>query len=106
MSRIVELPLDEISRRAEDGHRYVWLGSGTPGIISPISDSRYQHVRARFDFHAVAMGSIFNWGYWGISLYRAVNGAGESHPLEIARFFKGRVYKNPTSLENLERGQQ
>lgn len=108
VSRIVELPVSQILRRAEDGHRYVWLGAATPGFWWPhtLSDSRYQPMRARFAYCAHAVGSLFNWGYWGIQLFRTVNVGEEIRRYEVARYFKGRVYKNDEDLAKCEGGLQ
>jgi len=108
VSRIVELPVSEILGRAEDGDSYVWLSAATPGLVLPhtLSDSRYWPMRACFAYFAYAAGSLFNWGYWGILLFRAVNVGGEIRQYEVARYFKGRVYKNVENLAKCERGLQ
>lgn len=99
LSRVKHFPIPEIGTMVRSDHRYVWLSYEAPLLGSPVRRDRNRHIVEALDFVAIAVGSAFNGGYYGVHLHRVVPGCPDVYKSTVAIFYGGRVYENPAEVD-------
>lgn len=99
LSRVKHFSIAEIGKMVRSSRCYVWLSYQAFILGSPVLRDRNQHIVEALDFVAIAVGSAFNGGYYGIHLHRVVPGCPDVYKSTVAIFYGGRVYENPAEVD-------
>lgn len=100
VSRIRHFPLAEI-KECLDTQKSIWLSAASTifGVVAGYE--RHKDVLKKCEYVAVAAGSPFNSGYYGIHLCRVIQDDSNFFDHELARFYGGRVYENRAELDRI-----
>jgi hypothetical protein len=101
VSQVRHFAIERIAELAKDSRQYLWLSFATTVTGCAASYPQHGEIIEMLDFVAVAAGSAFNAGYYGIHLCKVVRHCPNVFDSEIARFYGGRVYENTNMLARL-----
>jgi hypothetical protein len=96
--------LKEIAELARGCRKVIWLTAAASIFGCAANYPKHIELLELLDYVAVAAGSAFNAGYYGIHLCRVIKGCTNVVDHEIARFYGGRIYENSLELEKLRGG--
>ena len=96
--------LEEIAELARGCRKVIWLTAAASIFACAATYPERRAILEQLDYVAVAAGSAFNAGYYGIHLCRVVKGCANVFDHELARFYGGRIYEHRSEAEKLRAG--
>ena len=102
-SSVTHFSFVEIAELARSNRNYIWMTMATGITGCPARYPYHRKILELFDYVAIAVGSVFNAGYFGIHLYRVQDGAKDPIWHYIARFYGGHICENTAKLDHLRR---